>query len=142
MASLRYDGSSGIYSVRFRYGGKPFTRSLDTQEPERAEAARARVEETLMRLKRGWLQLPRDAEPGVFIVSDGQLLGKPEIIAVAEPEVLQLGELFTSYAEGLPKGSKAANTLSTERIHRDHLLRGLDTRRLGISSPPHGIRVG
>jgi integrase len=126
MASLIQD-KSGNYLAAFRWAGKQFTRSLDTQDEILAATGVARVEETLMRLKRGWATMPPEAEPGIFIVSGGQLTGKP----VVEPEPvhnipappLSVKALFDLYVTHLPAGKKESNTLLTERIHRNHVSR-------------------
>jgi integrase len=128
MASLVKD-KSGNYLVAFRWAGKQFTRSLDTRDETVAEAGVARVEETLMRLRRGWTTMPPDAEPGIFISSGGQLFAKP----VVEPEPVHnapllpvtIKELFDLYKADLPAGKKESNTLVTERIHRNHISRVL-----------------
>ena len=76
MASIEYDEASGRYRIRFRYAGKPYKRSLKTSEKREAEAIVGRVEETIRLLERGRLDIPLDADPGVFILSDGKLNGK------------------------------------------------------------------
>jgi hypothetical protein len=55
----------------------------------------------------GWRSLP-GADPGVFILSDGSLSGKP---VLAKP--LNLEELFNRYEASLPEGVKEANTRTT-----------------------------
>ena len=56
MASLVKD-KGGNYLVAFRWATRQYTRSLDTRDADIAEAGVRRVEETLMRLKRGWASL-------------------------------------------------------------------------------------
>src|SRR6185312_3019594 len=100
MASLIKD-RSGNYLVSFRWGGRQFTRALDTQDDTLATAGVAKVEETLMRLKRGWATMPAEAEPGIFIVSGGQLITKPVVespeIHNTLPEAVCLSGLFDLY---------------------------------------------
>ena len=76
MASLVKD-KQGNFLVAFRLAKQQFTRSLETIESEVALAAVARGEETIMRLKRGWLTMPDGAEPGAFITSCGTMTSKP-----------------------------------------------------------------
>lgn len=76
MAYLEIDSTSGYYLIRFRYGGRPFKRSLKTQDHSEAEGVLGRVRETIRLLERGRLEMPPDADPGKFIVSDGKLNGK------------------------------------------------------------------
>ena len=140
MASLVQD-KNGNYLVAFRWGGKQFTRALDTKDPSVAGAGVARVEETVMRLKRGWAAMPADAEPGIFIVSAGTLTAKPAVdemamTAVAAPP-LSLHRMFDLYTAALPAGKKESNTLLTERIHRDHL-----TKILGEDTAVKAVTLG
>ena len=76
MASIEFDEASGRYRIRFRYAGKPYKRSLKTTDKRDAGAVVGRVEETIRLLERGRLNIPPDADPGVFILSDGKLNGK------------------------------------------------------------------
>jgi hypothetical protein len=63
MASVEFDEASSRYRIRFRYGGKPFKRSLKTSEEREARSILGRVEETIRLMKRGRLDLPPDADP-------------------------------------------------------------------------------
>jgi hypothetical protein len=134
----------GNFLVKFRYGGRESTRSLETRDADIAEAGVRRVEETLMRLKRGWLALPPDAEPGVFIVSAGQLTGKP----VAKPAdsttlhhvVPTVESLFDLYQSTLTPQSKGPNSLLTERIHLSHLRRVLGDDKAFDSLTTAGVQ--
>ncbi len=113
----------GNYLVAFRWAGKQFTRSLKTRDAKIATSGVARVEETLMRLARGYLEMPSGADPGVFIVSGGKMTGKAVVeAAVAAPAPTTLGQLFDIYKRDLTPGAKEANSLETERVHRRHLI--------------------
>lgn len=118
MASIHLHNPSGNYYVRFRFGGRPFNRSLDTGNPEQAQADRGRIEETLYDLKRGRLKIPDGAEPGEFIVTGGKLETKPKL-----PTVLTLSGLIDLYREKLPPGAMEQNSLVTVEIHCNHLRR-------------------
>lgn len=112
MAYLRYDKSSGIYFIRFRYVGASFNRSLKTRDRREAEAIRGRVDETILLLERGRLEMPAHADPAAFILSDGKKIGKPE-----KPKLRTLADLFQVYEAELPTGSKEENTRLGERRH-------------------------
>lgn len=118
MASIYLHTPSGNYYVRFRFGGRPFNRSLDTGNPDQAKADLGRIEETLYDLKRGRVKIPEGAEPGEFIVTGGKLETKPRL-----PTVLTLSGLIDLYREKLPPGAMEENSLVTVGIHCDHLLR-------------------
>src|SRR4051794_12572807 len=123
MASIEFDPPSGYYRVVFRYGRMRFKRSLKVKDEASASAIRGRVEETLSDLRRGRLVMPPDADPGTFILSDGKLGRKPAAIAHPASASATIGSLVASYRAELPDGAKEANSLRTERIHLDHVVR-------------------
>jgi integrase len=128
MASLEFDAASGRYRLRFRYGGKPYKRSIKTKDQTEAEGVAARVAETIRLLERGRLEVPPGADPGVFILSDGKLNAKS-----AARHGMTLDALLALYQKSLPKGAKSKTTLTTEKIHISHLLGHLRKTRLAQS---------
>jgi integrase len=118
MASLQFDEASGRYRIRFYFGGQEFKRSIKTKDEKIARGIQARVEETIRLLEHGRLEIPANADPATFILSDGKLGQKP----VAE-RVLTVAEVFASYRAKYPAGAKEASTTYTERIHCNHLHR-------------------
>jgi integrase len=127
MASLFLDQESGNFYVRFRYGGRSFKRSLDTNNQKLARAHVARVEETLMLLGHGRLSIPPQADPVTFILTDGRKL------TAKEPTLLTLAELTEAFKANRIPGHKEANTLKTENIHIRHLHRILKASSLAQS---------
>jgi integrase len=121
MASLECD-RVGNYLVRFRWGGKPFKRSLGTKELEAAQAGIVRVDETLLRLKRGYVSMPPDAEPGLFIVSGGMLTAKPVVSEVNKAHMPTLGELVNQYLTD-PPASIEPQTMKSDRSRLRNLKR-------------------
>ncbi|OAI45933.1 hypothetical protein AYO44_12305 [Planctomycetaceae bacterium SCGC AG-212-F19] len=124
MATLEYDVVARRYRIRFSFGGRPFKRSLKTQDEAEARAAVTRVEETIRLIDRGRLEIPPDADPATFILSDGKLNSKPKL-----PEVLTLHKLFSLYRNGVPEGAKEANTRTTEKLHCKHWERILGSHK-------------
>lgn len=120
MAYLELDSTSGLYRVRFRYRGRPYKRSIKTIDAVEAAGVVARVAETIRFLERGRLEMPADADPGVFIMSDGKQVKK----TVSE-RADTLEELLTTYQKSIPPGAKAETTISTEGLHIAHLLGNL-----------------
>lgn len=120
MASLRHDPKSGRFLILFRYGGRQFQRTLKTTRSKDAQAICGRVEETIALLERGRLEMPPNADPGLFILSDGRCSERP-----TAPSVLTLRDLFTEYRRSLPDGAKEATSLQTEEYHCQHLRRHL-----------------
>ena len=72
MASLEIDSKSGFFKVRFRLQGIACKRSLKTNDPKEAKAVVARIEETIRLVERGRLDMPTDADPVAFVMSDGK----------------------------------------------------------------------
>ena len=89
MASLEYDANSGRYRIRFRYANIAYKRALKSKDKREAAAIVSRAEETIRLLEHGRLEIPAEADPGTFILSDGKLNGKP-----TAPTVRTLDDLF------------------------------------------------
>ncbi len=117
MAYLELDSTSGIYRIRFRYQGRPYKRSIKTVDAVEAVGLVGRVEETIRLLERGRIEMPADADPGLFIVSDGKQVKK----TVTE-RADTLEELLATYQKSIPPGAKAETTICTEGLHIAHLL--------------------
>jgi len=128
MATTEYDPTSGFYRIRFRYAGRTFKRSLKTNDPRIARSICGRVEETLALILRGRLEVPDDAEPGEFILSDGKRTKKAEM-----PVVRTLAQLFDLYSDSVPAGAKEANTLEGEKRHMRHIKRHLRSSSIAQS---------
>lgn len=123
MAFLESDPATGVYRVRFRFGGREFKRSLKTTSERAALARVARIEETVALVEQGRIELPTNADIGTFFLSDGKLAGKPEL-----PKVRTLGELFEHYLNSLPEGAKERSTIACEKIHMEHLKKHLGSK--------------
>lgn len=123
MAGLKADRKGNQY-VTFWFASKQFTKSAGTRDEATARAIKARVEETIFHLNKGYLSMPDGADPGEFIVSGGMRATKVVAQAVSEPQVaLTLGDLFRLYAEHMPAEAKAETTVAMEGFHKAHLLR-------------------
>ncbi len=122
MASFDFDSVSRRYHIRFRYGGKPFKRSLPLEGDREAERVCGVIEEAIKDLKRGRLEIPAGADVGAFLLSGGKNTGKIAVTAVSESCQMTLDALFGTYERDLTPGSKEANTRETERTHRRNLI--------------------
>jgi len=99
------------YSLRFRYGQKPFKRALKTTDKGEAEAAHT-----------GQLHIPAGVDVGDFILSGGTL--RPPVPASPPPAVIpSLTELVDRYLAA--QFNKAESSVSTERTHLNNLKREL-----------------
>jgi len=125
MASLRRNPANGKFLILFRYGGRQYQRSLKTSRHREAMVVCGRVEETISLLERGRLEIPADADPGTFIMSDGKLGKKTET-----QKPLTLRELFDRYQATLLPQVKEASTLALEEIHLRHLRKHLKVNAL------------
>ena len=74
----------------------------------------------LMLIESGRLNVPADADPVEFILSDGK---RTETVPVAKP--LTLGQLFLTFKKQRLPGDKELNTIKTEDLHIRHLARVL-----------------
>jgi integrase len=135
VAHLEHDQRFNIYRIRFRYAGREYKRSLKTDQAREAHAMRGRIEETILLLERGRLEMPANADPAEFILSDGRRGTKP-----AAPTVFTLGELFKHYEENLLAGTKEKTTRSSEKIHQAHLLKHLKSRTVLRTLTPADIQ--
>ncbi len=59
MASL--ENRTGFFNIIFRFGGKKFTRSLETKKRDEAERRRANLEQTIRDVNSGRLQIPPES---------------------------------------------------------------------------------
>ena len=92
LASLTQDKSTGRFYARFRYAGASYKRSLKTNSPGAAEAALARLKDTLQLVRYGRIVIPDDADPVTFLMSDGKKNDQPK-----PEDVRTLGELCDAY---------------------------------------------
>lgn len=118
MATLEYDENSKRYRVRFRYGERPFKRSLKTTDCREAHDVLGRINDTVRMLEQGRIKMPPDADPGIFILSGGTHAAKTKL-----PEVRTVAQFFSTYQNTLPVGTKEESTLVAERRHMEHLER-------------------
>jgi hypothetical protein len=120
-AGLKSD-ARGNKSVTFWFGGRQFTKSAGTRDPKTAEAVKARVEDTLFRLGKGYLTLPEGADLGDFVVSGGQLTARPGA-PVDQRKPITLVDLLGLYNAHFPRGAKERSTVAMEGFHKAHLIR-------------------
>jgi integrase len=125
MASLHKDERSGNWIIMFRWSGKQFRKSCDTSSEDDASETKVRVEGTIRLLKQGRIEIPQDADPGIWIISDGKLKAKPTISTV-EPACL--GTVCDAYFKD--QVDKADTTLVGESTHINHLKKILGTNAI------------
>lgn len=132
MAFLQHDQRSGRYRIRFRFEGQEYKRSIRTANEREANAILGRVEETIILIERGRLEVPHDVDPASFILSDGKRNGKSR-----NGQLRTVRDLFDRYEKSIQDGVKEPTTRKTERIHLGHLGRLLKT-----SQPLVNVTVG
>ena len=128
MAGIQLDPKSKRYRIRFRYQGQEFKRSLRTKTEKEARAIKGRIEETISLIERGRLEVPEDADPATFILTDGKQTTK-----VVAKRKLSLGELLRTYDDSRIEKSKEETTIVTEKIHLKHLRKYLPLRNVAQS---------
>ena len=62
MASVTQVGKRGLFSLHFRFGGKQYQRALSTTNRREAMAQCSRVEETILLIERGRLEVSENVE--------------------------------------------------------------------------------
>ena len=112
---------NGIFHLRFRYGGKPFRRSLGVDNRDDAESSRKQVEVNLHRIQTGIIEPPpATADIPQYVLSGGKSVARPVVESPSSPSLQQL---WDGYLQSLPHGSKEKNSLATESTHFRHLIR-------------------
>lgn len=120
MASLQFDSASGLYRVRFRLDGIHYKRSIKTRDKKEAQAIVSRIRDTIRLINRGRLEIPYDADPAVFVLSDGKRKSNTTVL-----KFRTISSLLDGYRQSLPPGTKEASTLEAEDRHIKHLKRHL-----------------
>lgn len=130
MASLHQDERTDNWILAFRWAGRQHRRSCETARNGEAQGIKARVEETIRLLKQGRIEIPKGADPGVWIMSDGKLDRKPTNSGNGS---VSLGSVCDAYFRD--QVDKAETTLVGERVHIKHLKRllGADVRFASLS---------
>jgi integrase len=118
MAWLEQHPTSKNYHLCFRFGGKKYRRTLDTDNTKSAEATRLRFEENLVLLERGRFELPPDGDLITFLLSDGKLAAPP--VVAASP---LLGDVFDRYLATCGNGSMEASSLEMLVLHLKQIRR-------------------
>lgn len=124
MAGIRRYGST--YHLDFRYHGKRYQRSIETTDEGEALRLKAILEDSLLLLKRGVLQIqerPSVDELFRFLLSGGRQSVHTEV-----RQEVTLGELCAAYVESHSEDEKETSTLKTETIHLNHFQRLLGRR--------------
>jgi len=109
---------NGVWKIGFRWEGKLHKRSLKTTDEARANGLKERVSANLFDLEQGRLQVPPGTDLLTFLLTDGKKTERK----VPSVKPLTLKGLFNAYEAALPSGAKSQNTLSTEKVHRKHIL--------------------
>jgi hypothetical protein len=139
MASCEFNAKTGKARLFFRYAGRQYNRTIDVKSHREAERACAVIEETIQDIERGKLIMAPEADPAAFILSGGKVAWRPEPVSKAfheAPPPPTLKQVFETYAATPTPGSKEANSIETEAIHRRHFL-----RLLGKSSTIDSLEV-
>ncbi len=100
---------SGVWRIRFRFGGRSFFRSLETTDQTTALGMKATIEETIALVKRGRFELPPDAtsdDAWRFFRSGGKVHTEPKLATTAT-----LKDVTDRYFAAIPEGAKEVSTL-------------------------------
>src|SRR5205823_1147802 len=95
------------FHIRFRFGGRPFRRSLGTVGRDEAENTRMQVEVNLYRIKVGVIPPPpHEADVPLYVMTGGKEGRKPTTAERPVRPVPSLKELWDDYLASLPTGAK------------------------------------
>lgn len=132
MAWLQKRGTK--YRLCFRFGGRMYREALGTADEREAEACRARLEDALNRVERGWLKLPDGVDLTVFLLSGGEVATRQEAPLPSAPP-LTVGGLKDAYLKA-QEAALETPSLKTLGIHLNHLM-----RTLGADTPINSVTL-
>jgi site-specific recombinase XerD len=118
------------FRLLFRFNDVRYHVNLKASDMKEADACRVRLEENLRLVERCRLAVPAGADLGLFLISDGKLDQKVEIV-----RVMKLSEMFAVYQTTYTAGAKEAITRKMEDVHMKHLLRLIGDRQITDVSP-------
>ena len=123
MASLETT-PSGNYHVVFWFQGERYKRALRTKQRREADLRKARLEDTIHLVECGRIELPKDVDIPLFLLSDGKL-GAVALRSVetTPPPQHALEAIFAQFFESIPDGNLEQTTLDGMHQHEKHLLR-------------------
>ena len=105
---------NGIYHLLFRFGGKPFRRSLGTANNDEAETIKKEVDVHLSRINVGVIAPPpEDADVVQYVLTGGKNVAKPKVVATTSPT---LEEMLKGFWRHCPAGPRR-RILSPLRRH-------------------------
>jgi integrase len=117
---------NGYFNVNWRVGNKLFNRSTGTKDEKKALVVQRRVEHALWMLENRQLSIPEGVNVSDFIFDGGELREEARALSA---KVTTLEDLFNKYSANLVGGAKEANTLYTEQIHRNHIIKFMGSDR-------------
>ena len=100
MAWLEKDPRTGNFKIGIHLAEGKLKRSLKTVNRSEAEGILGVVENTIMAIERGWIEIPDDIDLGEFLISGGKAAVKQNL-----QRQLRMAELFQRYFSSLPADS-------------------------------------
>ncbi|WP_165248939.1 tyrosine-type recombinase/integrase [Paludisphaera soli] len=130
MASYTYDRDRKRARIFFRLGSRQYNKVERAADERSAQRMAAVAEDAVVQIEAGRLTVPPGCDVKLFVLSGGKAVRS--LAAAPGPEnPTTLKSLFEIYFGALTAGSKAENSIATERIHGRHLRRLLgDARKL------------
>ncbi len=121
MAALQKRKNS--YRVLFRFRGKQHSVTIGNITEREAENWVSQVDQILLRIDQGLLNLPNKVDIVTFVKNGGKIPDVPTVVEEGR-KPLKLSELCSQYLETHAQGVEE-NTLKTARIHLNHFERSL-----------------
>ena len=122
MASLETT-ASGNFHIVFWFQGQRYKRALRTNRRREAGLRQARLEDTIRLVECGRIELPKDVDIPLFLLSDGKLGEAPAKTDPTPPPQHSLEAVFAAFFASIPPGNLEESTLNCMHFHERHLLR-------------------
>ena len=116
MASLHRDPRTKKWIIMFRFEGRQYRRSTDTEQSTKAQRIKGRVEDKIYLVKFGHLRIPEDADPVVWLMSDGKRKRNGSTNGHC---IVRFENVCDAYLKD--QVAKADTTLDAEQIHLRHM---------------------
>ena len=121
MAYLRKDKRTHKWFVCFRWDKAQHNKSCGTTKRKEADLICSRVKDTLLLLRTGRIQLPKEVDSGDWILAGGKTINNGTLTNGKEskPSDLLFGQVCDEYYKA--QSRKADTTLEGEKVHIKHL---------------------
>jgi len=121
VASLRLDQRTNKWFVCFRWDNAQYNKSCSTTKRSEAALICSRIDDTILLLRTGRIEVPNEVDSGNWIYAGGKTIlnGSSVCNGSFKASALRLGEICDDYLKD--QARKAETTLNAEKVHIKHL---------------------